>query len=233
MINDEANKYCYFAIKNVSELNSLGWLQCKKEAIINNNTDNNNNNFQNALDDALNYQTIETHPKRISKLKPYINKNNWKGIEFSAGPKEWQKFEQNNKTIVLNILHVKHNTKKVCVVYKSKHNNKRKNHVILLMIGDVEKYNYLALTNLSALLQKISSKHKENFYCLKCFNSYTTKSKLKEHEEICNNHDSCHLEMPNWVNKMLGHNPGEKSLKAPFTNYLDLECTLKKITIVV
>ena len=37
MINDETNNYYYFAIKNLSELNSLGWLQCKKEAIINNN----------------------------------------------------------------------------------------------------------------------------------------------------------------------------------------------------
>ena len=34
--------------------------------------------------------------------------------------------------------------------------------------------------------------------------------------------------MPNWVNKMLEHNPGEKSLKAPFAIYLDLECLLKK-----
>ena len=50
-INDETNNYYYFAIKNLSELNSLGWLQGKKEAIINNN----NNDFQNALDDALNY----------------------------------------------------------------------------------------------------------------------------------------------------------------------------------
>ena len=62
MINNKANNYYYFAIKNLSELNSLGWLQCKKEAIINNNnnnnSNNNNNNFQNALDDALNYQTI-------------------------------------------------------------------------------------------------------------------------------------------------------------------------------
>ena len=54
------------------------------------------------------------------------------------------------------------------------------------MIGDGEKYHYLAVTNLSALLQKISSNHKEDFYCLNCFNSYTTKNKLKEHEEICN-----------------------------------------------
>ena len=108
-INDEANNYYYFAIKNLSELNSLGWLQCKKEAIINNN---NNNNFRNALDDALNYQPIESNPQRISKLEPYISKYNWKGINFPAGSKEWQKFEQNNKTIALNILYVKHNTKK-------------------------------------------------------------------------------------------------------------------------
>ena len=54
MINYEANNYYYFAIKNLPELNSLGWLRGKKEAIINNN-DNNNNDFQNALDDALNY----------------------------------------------------------------------------------------------------------------------------------------------------------------------------------
>ena len=91
IINDEANNYYYFAIKNLSELNSLGWLQCKKEPIINNY--NNNNNFQNSLDDLLNYQTIKTNLERISKLKPYINKYNWEEIEFPAGPKDWKKFE--------------------------------------------------------------------------------------------------------------------------------------------
>ena len=40
MTNDEANYY-YFAIKDLSELNSLGWLGGKKEAIINNNNNNN------------------------------------------------------------------------------------------------------------------------------------------------------------------------------------------------
>ena len=99
------------------------------------------------------------------------------------------------------------------------------------MIGDGEKYHYLAVTNLSALLQKISSNHKEDFYCLNCFNSYTTKYKLKEHEEICNNHDSCRIEIPDWVNKILKHNVGEKSLKKSLTIYLDLECTFKKNTI--
>ena len=98
MIYDETNNYYYFAIKNLTELNSLVWLQCKKEAKINNN---NNNHFQNALDNAFYYQTIESNLQRISKLRPYINNYNWKGIEFPAGSKEWQKFEQSSKQLHL------------------------------------------------------------------------------------------------------------------------------------
>ena len=66
----------------MSELYFLGWLKSKKESII-----NGDNDFQNALNDALKYQNIETYPERISKLKHYINKYNWEGVEFPAGPK--------------------------------------------------------------------------------------------------------------------------------------------------
>ena len=107
MINNESNNCYHFAVKSLSELNSSGWLRAKNEAINNGDAD-----FEDALDDALNYQNIETHPERISKLKPYINKYNWEGINFQAGSKEWQKFERSNDTIALNILYVKHNTKK-------------------------------------------------------------------------------------------------------------------------
>ena len=34
--------------------------------------------------------------------------------------------------------------------------------------------------------------------------------------------------MPKCFEKILKYNPGEKSLKAPFAIYLDLECLLKK-----
>ena len=34
--------------------------------------------------------------------------------------------------------------------------------------------------------------------------------------------------MPEWVEKILKYNPGEKSLKAPFAIYLDLDCLLEK-----
>ena len=77
------------------------------------------------------------------------------------------------------------------------------------MIGDGKKYHYLAVTNLSGLLQGNSSNHRGDFYCLNCYNWYTTK-KFKEHEEICNNHNSFRIEMPEQANKIIKYNPGEK-----------------------
>ena len=97
------------------------------------------------------------------------------------------------------------------------------------MISDGKKYHYLAVTNSSGLLQGNLSNHRGDFYCLNCFNSCTTKNKLKEHEEICNNHNSCRIEMPHCINKAIKYSPGEKSVKAPFLFFLDLECILKKL----
>ena len=196
MISNEANNYYYFAIKNLSELNSSGWLRGKKDPII-----KNDNSFQNALDDALDQQNIEKHPERLSKLQPYINKYNWEGVDFPAGPKEWQKFERNNKTIAQ--LFIQHNTKTISVAYRSEYNNKRKKQVILLMITDSKKWHYITVINLSALFKEKLSNHKGDLYCSNCFNSYTTENKLQKHEEICNNHDSYHIEMPKLAEKTL------------------------------
>ena len=93
--------------------------------------------------------------------------------------KKWIKFERNSKIIALNILFIQHNTKKIRVAYRSEYNNERKRQVILLMISNGKKQHYLAVTSLSALLQGKPSNHKEGFYCLNCFNSYTTKTNLK------------------------------------------------------
>ena len=99
------------------------------------------------------------------------------------------------------------------------------------MITNGKKSRCLAVTSLFALLEGVSSNNKDDFYCLNYFSSYTSKNKLKEHEEICNNHDSYNIEMPGQVEKILKYSPGEKSSKAPFAIYLDLECLLKKRTI--
>ena len=51
------------------------------------------------------------------------------------------------------------------------------------MISDGQKWHYLVVKNLSGLLRRITSNHKEGFYCLNCFHSYRTKSKLEAHKK--------------------------------------------------
>ena len=159
MINDDDEKYYYFGVKRKLELCSSEWLRSKKESIT-----NEDNCFQNALNDSLDYQTIKTHPERISKLKPYINQYNWKDIKFPSDKEDWKKFEQNNKEIALNILFVPHNKKEIEPAYTLKYNYKRKKQVIFLMItDDNNRWHYLAVKRLPALLRGTTSNHHGDF----------------------------------------------------------------------
>ena len=158
-MNNDDEKYYNFAVKSKLELYSSEWLRSQKESIT-----NEDNYFQNVLDDALNYQTIKANPEIISKLKAYINKYNWKDIKFPSDKTHWKKFEQNNKEIALNILFVPHNKKEIEPAYTSKYNYKRKKQVILLMItDDNNRWHYLAVKRLPALLKGTTSNHHGDF----------------------------------------------------------------------
>ena len=89
-----------------------------------------------------------------------------------------------------------YNTKKINIAYKSKNNLTQERQIILLMINDGQKLHYLAVKNLSGLLRGITPNHKEDFYCLNCFHSYSTENKLEAHKKICENHYYCYVEMP-------------------------------------
>ena len=133
-------------------IKSSEWLINKRATINPKNKDD--KCFQYSITVALNHQKIESHPERISNIRPHIDQYNWEGIEFPAGIKDWKKFERNNKTIALNILFVPHNENTIDLAYKSKYNRKRENQVVLLMIADgeqsdeVDKWHYIALKRL-------------------------------------------------------------------------------------
>ena len=93
------------------------------------------------------------------------------------------------------------------------------------MITYSEKWHYLAVKSLSAFFRGIKSKHDGDSYCLNCFQSYSTKKKLKKHKKVCENHEYCYVEMPEEDNKILKYNQGEKSMKVPFTTYADSSTT--------
>ena len=163
-----------------SYIDSPQWLKNKKSTI--NPINNDYKCFQYAVTLALNLNKIRKNPQTISKIKPFIDQYDWKDIDFPATSKDWKKFELNNE-IALNILYVPHNTRKIHVAYKSKHNLTRENQIILLMITDGEKWHYLTVKNLSGLLRGITSNHAGDFYCLNCFCAYSTKNKFEAHKK--------------------------------------------------
>ena len=193
-----------------SYIDSPIWIKNKGVTINPKNTKD-NNCFQYAITAALNYQNINHHSERISKIKTFINNYNWTDIEFPSHSKDWRKFKCNNKAIALNILYLTYKTEEIRQAFISEHNDKRNNQVDLLMITDgTNNWHYLAIKNLSGLLRGITSNHNGDFYCLNCLHSYRTKSKHKKREKMCINHDSCHLKMTDVDNNILESKPGKK-----------------------
>ena len=62
------------------------------------------------------------------------------------------------------------------------------------------------------------------------FFSLRTKNALKNHENVCKDHDYCYIEMPNGKNTILKYNPGEMSMKIPFIIHGDFESILEKLS---
>ena len=118
-----------------SYIDSPDWIKKKKTTI--NPKSEDDKCFQNAVTAVLNYGQIELHPERVSNIKPFINKYNWKGINYPSKIDEWKTFAKNNPAIALNILYIKE--KEIYSAYILKHNSTREKPIILSAIPNEEK----------------------------------------------------------------------------------------------
>ena len=106
---------------------SPDWIKKKKATTNPKNTDN--KCFQYTVTVALNYEEIESHPERVSNIKPLIN--------YPSKIDDWRTFEKNNPTIALNVLHtlnILHILHK-SPAFISKINSNREKQIIILMIS--------------------------------------------------------------------------------------------------
>ena len=64
---------------------------------------------------------------------------------------------------------------------------------------------------------------------MNCLHSFRTKNKLKPQKKVCENKAFCNVIMPSEDTKILEFNQYQKSDKAPFIIYADLECIIEDI----
>ena len=173
------------------------WISNKKATINPKNTKD-ECCFAWAITAALHHEDIKKDPQRITKLTPFVQNYNWKDINFPSEQKDWRTFEKNIRDFALNIMSAHNTKKKLNILYRSQHNNSRKQQVILLMISNKNEtdWHYIAVKSLSRLCRGITSSDRRSFYCLNCLHSYKTKKSLVIHERLCNNHDYCDPIMP-------------------------------------
>ena len=150
----------------------------KRQKINNKSKNNDYKCFQYAVTLAINLDKINKNCQIISKIKPFIEECNWKDIDFPSTSKDWKKFELNNE-VALNILYVPHNTKKIEIAYKSKHNLTREKQITLLMISNGENWHYLVVKSLSGLLTGVTSNLKKIFIVQIVFTGIEQKINLK------------------------------------------------------
>ena len=98
---------------------SPDWIASKK-ATINPKNEKDNECFKWSIISGLNYNKInEKDLKKIEKLKKV-------DIDLSSNQRDWEKFEQENNSIAINVLFVSYNSEEIKLEYKSNY-NKRKN----------------------------------------------------------------------------------------------------------
>ena len=83
-----------------SYIDSPTWIKDKK-ATINPINKKNNKCFQYAVTVALNHEEVRKDPRGITKIKPFIDKYNWEGINYPSEKDNWKKFEKNNRLLLM------------------------------------------------------------------------------------------------------------------------------------
>ena len=63
-----------------------------------------------------------------------------------------------------------------------------------------------------------------DFYCLNCLHFFATENKRESHKKVCENKHFCKTVMPSEDTKILEYYQYQKSDKAPFVIYAELEC---------
>ena len=110
----------------MSPIDSPDWINNKQATI---------NQMVSILYSTLNYEEINKDAQRITKIKSFINKCDWEGINFPSEKDDWKTFEKNYATITLIVLYVK-------------------KKVILLLIPTGEKNYYLAVKKTICIIKR-------------------------------------------------------------------------------
>ena len=165
-------------------------------------------------------------PQRIKKSdQQYIQKLDYKGIEFPVGIQQVNKIEKRNR---ININVFGYEDKQPYPIFISK--EKFEDHMDLLLITKDENKHYVPIKDFDKFMYN-QTKHRERKhfcrYCLQCFNPEKVLTKHKDNCLQINGTQA--IKMPSKDDNILKFNNFHKQLPVPFVIYADFESLLEKV----
>ena len=160
-----------------------------------------------------------------NKLKDDIL--NWDGVHFPTGNRDIDRFEENNKSVSINVFEPDDclNDNKI-ILHRGTQNRHAKYEIDLLKIYDEDNsYHYVLVKNKCRLLNgQSSSNTNKKFYCHHCLNPFQSEKVYKKHlENGCMASEGQQTKMPD-KDTYIEFEKHNTKLPCPFVIYGDFEC---------
>lgn len=202
--------------QNEDDNECFKWCWCIHQYLKRANEIENKQDKQKALKDL----------NRISKYKKnekLIIDEMMKNYEMPMTLKQVEKFERENSNISINILAYEQS---FSVYYKSK--NKSKDVMNLLYVSNNDINHFVYIKSLARLLNN-GNENQTAYWCMNCFNYFSSQSVLDNHKIECNQFDTCNIKLPIKEEATFSFKKIKNKLQPPFVLYCDFESLLQPI----
>jgi hypothetical protein len=172
--------------------------------------------------------------ERTSKYKDFLNECKWDNIQFPMKVSSWDKFEEMNPLIAVNVhLAVDH---ELMPIRASKRYEGR-NEVNLLLIDSPDNSHYMLIQSLTRLLNSKNSNGTIIYnakYCPRCHSGFADEINLNEHRKTdCDRNKECKIVLPKKEKAFIQYNANGtdiyKQVKLPYIIVGDTEALVKMV----
>ena len=202
------------------------WIKLKKACINIKNKDQ--KCFKYCIQSIVYDKISKHHPEEMfhyNKLKDDIL--NWDGVNFPTGNRDIDRFEENNKSVSINVFEPDDclNDNRI-ILHRGTKNRNAKYEIDLLKVYDEDNhYHYVLVKNKCRLLNcQSSSNTNKKFYCHHCLNPFQSEKVFKKHlEKGCMASEGQQTKMPD-KDTYIEFEKHNTKLPCPFVIYGDFEC---------
>ena len=202
------------------------WIKLKKACINIKNKDQ--KCFKYCIQSIVYDKISKHHPEEMfhyNKLKDDML--NWDGVNFPTGNRDIDRFEENNKSVSINVFEPDDclNDNRI-ILHRGTKNRNAKYEIDLLKVYDEDNhYHYVLVKSKCRLLNcQSSSNTNKKFYCHHCLNPFQSEKVYKKHlENGCMASEGQQTKMPE-KDTYIEFEKHSTKLPCPFVIYGDFEC---------